>query len=144
MLSRINNDEARITKEMEISSFIGRYQINAPGPGVQVGFIEDPHIRLQLYGANLYTNMIGIENELTNRTREVAVCKPLTRYVNPAQNNPTIESRIALPAWIFRDKENPRESISVTLPYDVGSGTDSSGQSSRLMFKRINNAVTHF
>jgi hypothetical protein len=120
MLSGIRSDSDRIKKQLEISTYDGRYQLNTPGPGINVGFIEDPHIRLQHWGCNLYHDRVAIENELSNRFsrrpsayRPMSSYQPMSRHMNPAQNVPTIESRSCLPAWIFRDKESVRESISL-------------------------------
>jgi hypothetical protein len=104
------NDPARIKKEMEISTFQGRYQLSAPGPGIDMPFQEDPQIRLQSFGANLMTNTIAIENELMGRN------KILTRDIQEYKKNITtsnlikyksespfiLESRSSLPAWSFR------------------------------------------
>ena len=45
--TRFYDDEARVKKQIEESSFIGRYMLNTPGPGSQAPFLEDSHIRLQ-------------------------------------------------------------------------------------------------
>ena len=142
MLTGIRSDNGRIRKQLEISTYDGRYQLNTPGPGTNVGFIEDPHIRLQHWGCNLYHDRVAIENELSNRYcrqpsayRPMSTYRPMSRYMNPAQNVPTIESRSSLPAWIFRDKESNRESISLTA---VSRHDGPQATSSRLLPKTMN------
>ena len=68
MATRISNDVCRKKKDNEISTFVGRYHLNTPGPGVDMKYNSDPQIRLQKFGANLMTNTIGIENDLMCRT----------------------------------------------------------------------------
>lgn len=116
MLSNCRNDVSRLKKEMEMTSFSCRYHLNVPGPGLNVGFIQDPHIRLQKWGANLYSNQIGIEHDLTNRTDDSysTSYSKLNRHIQHQQN--TIESKTILPSWIFRDKLNNHEQLSQMEP----------------------------
>ena len=139
MLTGIRSDTGRIQKKLEMSTFSGRYQLNVPGPGVDVGFIEDPYIRLQHWGCNLYHDRVTIENELTNRTSETTSHRPMSRHMNPAQNVPTIESRSTLPAWLFRDKQIVRESISLAAAHDSDGPP---AESTRLLPKSINRPMS--
>ena len=61
--TNIKYDPCRIAKDLQLSTETGRYQIAVPGPGNNVGFSEDPFIRLQKYGANLRTNTINLESD---------------------------------------------------------------------------------
>jgi hypothetical protein len=147
MITNIRNDKKRVQKEMEISSFACRYHLDAPGPGVQVGYIESPHIRLQHWAANVYTDQLGLENELTNRynkqngqDRKQSI--PMHRYINPNQAIVTRESRTDLPAWIFRDKDSQRENISLHGQHDIYSYN--STVSSRLLPKSHNQVAFPF
>ena len=45
--TRFHDDPARIKKQIQDSSFSGRYMLNVPGQGTDLPFVEDPHIRLQ-------------------------------------------------------------------------------------------------
>ena len=63
-LTSIKNEPARIEKELQQSTGTGRYMLDVPGPGCEVGFLEDPFIRLQKHGANLRTNTLNIESDL--------------------------------------------------------------------------------
>jgi hypothetical protein len=104
------SDPVRIKKEMEMSTFQGRYQINVPGNGINLSFHEDPHIRLQGWGANLRTNTIGIENDLMGRTEKLSRNREIykkndyiSKEISYKNENPyTEESRASMPAWTFR------------------------------------------
>lgn len=108
----IKSEACRIQKQLEMSTYEGRYQLDVAGPGDKVNFFEDPQIRLQRFGANSRTNTIGIENDLMGRNRylsrdyinetyekSAASSKPVTY----GTKNPFIlESRASNPAWTFR------------------------------------------
>ena len=120
--TRFHDDPARIQKQLDETTFIGRYQINTPGPGIQLPFLEDPNIRLQKWGANLRDNTVQFESELFGLTR------PLNRdsvelnvyqqnktpmSINPSSyyssENPFVEeSRASHPAWMYRDLEQSK------------------------------------
>ena len=122
-LTSIRNEPCRIKKELQQMTDIGKYQLIAPGPGANVGFVEDPHIRLQKWGANLRTNTINSESAL------IGLSRPLTKDC-VAQNNPNYNStetymgseplyygtiapstenpRAINPAWTLLDEENSR------------------------------------
>lgn len=70
-LTSIKNDECRIEKQLQILTEAGRYQLTKPGPGIHMPFIEDPHIRLQAWGANRRTNTIMIDSDLKGLTRNL-------------------------------------------------------------------------
>ena len=40
--TRFHDDPARISKRLEESTFTGRYQLDRPGPGVDMPFYEEP------------------------------------------------------------------------------------------------------
>ncbi|MGI9555109.1 MAG: hypothetical protein ACR2M6_03955 [Vampirovibrionia bacterium] len=118
-LTSIRNEPCRIKKELQQMTDMGRYQITAPGPGANVGFAEDPHIRLQKWGANLRTNTINTESDLMGLTRSLTRdCVPLNQYQtmktpNEKLNYGTIEAtteetRAINPAWTVLDEENKR------------------------------------
>lgn len=117
--TRFHDDPYRIKKQVEESSFVGRYMLNTPGQGVDLPFMEDPQLRLQKWGANLHTNSINLESDMMG----------LTRYNNrdlPEENNYKInsvqtgrnyysnetpfvqESRASHPAWMYKDCEQNR------------------------------------
>ena len=115
MSTRISNDEIRIKKGNEISTFEGRYHLNAPGPGVNVKLNMDPQMRLQKFGANLMTNKVDIEDNLMGRIRPISrdylaideyknrkILSKKIEYGVESETNNVLESRIDLPAWTFR------------------------------------------
>ena len=112
--TRFRNDDARIIKELEMSSFEGRYALTTPGPGIDMMFREDPSIRMQKFGANLMTNTNQIENDLMGRnrrlTRDIQEYKkflPKTSIIQyKSDTTTTSESRTELPAWTIRDTDN--------------------------------------
>ena len=117
--SRFHDDEARIKKQLEESTFQGRYFLNVPGPGMDLSFHEDPQIRLQKWGANLHNNTVNIESDLQGLSRKNN--RDLPKYnnyksfsANSSQQNykvekPSVEeSRASHPAWMYRALEHPR------------------------------------
>ena len=67
--TRFHDDPSRIKKQLDESTFQGRYFLNTPGAGMDLPFKEDPHFRLQKWGANLHTNTVNIESDLHGLTR---------------------------------------------------------------------------
>lgn len=117
--TRFHDDSARIKKQNEESSFLGRYMLNMPGPGSELPYFEDPQVRLQKWGANLQTNTVGVESDLRGLTRRHnrdhidhnqhaahSVSSSASRY---ASAKPFVEeSRASHPAWMYKDLEQPR------------------------------------
>ena len=114
--TRFHDDPNRIKKQIDESSFAGRYMLNTPGPGVHAPFIEDSHIRLQKWGANFQTNPVNLESDLKGLTRrnnkdnikhnihtEYATKSNKHFYKN---TQPFVEeSRASHPAWGYKDLE---------------------------------------
>lgn len=133
------NDAARLEKEMEMSTFEGRYQLNAPGPGLDTKFNEDPHIRLQHFGGNSMNNMIDIEGHLLGRKQVLSrdylgydeYDKSIGRKVEyGTKTEYTLESRAEVPAWSFRGVDqqytrfehlwiNPQDNVNVNFNYNI-------------------------
>ena len=112
--TRFHDDPHRIKKQIEESSFAGRYMLNTPGPGEELPFFEDAQVRLQHWGANLQNNTVALESDLRGLTR------PLNRDLTDENNyqkqsvysapnyyhssQPFIqESRASHPAWMYKD-----------------------------------------
>ena len=153
-LTSIRNEPCRIKKELQQMTDIGRYQIGTPGPGANVGFVEDPHIRLQGWGANLRTNTINTESDLLGLTRSLTRdCVPLNQYESMKVQNErlnygtiapsTEETRAVNPAWTLLDQEsnrwqflhhNPQKHIN-KMPLHYG------GESSRIDYKNSYNEL---
>jgi len=115
-LTSIRNEPCRVKKQMQEMTGLGRYMNNVPGPGKDVCFFEDPHIRLQKWGANLRTNTINLESDLMGLTRSLNQdCKKLNNYKNHevfskpvtyGMCDPYVEqSRTIMPAWTVLDME---------------------------------------
>jgi hypothetical protein len=115
--TRFNDDPCRIIKQNQQSTDQGRWVLNVPGNGPTPPYVEDPHIRVQKWGANLMTNCIDLESELLGVNKRVGrdcLGKDEYRMYNvpskPIQypNNSTLtteESRAIMPAWTARDLE---------------------------------------
>jgi hypothetical protein len=143
--TRFNYDVCRTIKKNQESTDVGRYVLDVPGNGLNPSYIEDPQIRLQKWGANLYTNSVSLESEL------IGLNKNISRYTNcfekenynknnnftynqikypETKNLTTNQSRSTLPAWLFRDLPqndfyylplNPQENI--CLPFQTNLST---------------------
>ena len=118
--TRFSNDPARIAKNAAISTFAGRYQLNVPGNGLDVPYINDPHIRLTKWGANHRTNMVDIQSDLYGLTRpynrdiiglnshyDYAVASERSMNYSTV-GEITDESRAMAPAWIYREMDSER------------------------------------
>jgi len=117
--TRFRDDPARIEKQMDISTYLGRYQLDRPGQGVDLPFLEDPQVRLQGWGANLRRNTVNLESDLLGLTRKLnrdnieqnnyLEYSVLAERVDYRSENPYVdESRATLPAWTFRSLEQNR------------------------------------
>jgi len=121
-LTNIKSSPVRIEKDLQISTFTGRYHLNVPGPGANVNYESDPHIRLQKWGANYHTNTVNLESDLIGLTRSLnRDCNKTNNYlenrvksvqVPSGTNNPyTEQSRAIMPAWTARDLEQSKWEI---------------------------------
>tara|TARA_B110000977_G_C10815730_1_gene392098 strand:+ start:55 stop:555 length:501 start_codon:yes stop_codon:yes gene_type:complete len=69
--TRFHDDPCRIQKYLEETTGIGNYEINVPGNGDKPLFINDPHLRMQRWGANLSQNKTELESDLMGITRKL-------------------------------------------------------------------------
>lgn len=117
--TRFHDDEVRIEQQLREMTYMGRYQLDVPGPGDSMPFQDDPHIRMQKWGANLRTNTINLESDLIGLTRPLQRDNVETNQykdkrvsstqVSYGKTNPFVEeSRASHPAWMYRDLEHPR------------------------------------
>lgn len=117
--TRFNYDYARTSKLLQESTGPCKYMINTPGNGINMPMIDDPQIRLQYWGANLYTNPVDIDSDLIGLTRKLHKYDRLdhniykTKRTSPIKysnmNKPiTDETRSSHPAWMYRDLEQTR------------------------------------
>jgi hypothetical protein len=90
--TRFKYDEARTKKELQQSTDPGRWVMNVPGNGDTPYYIEDPHIRIQNWGANMRTNAINLESDLLGVNRKLnRDCTIKDSYVNFIANSDIIE-----------------------------------------------------
>ena len=127
--TRFHDDPYRIKKQLEETTFTGRYMLDTPGQGVDLPFMEDPQMRLEKWGANLNKNAVSLESDLKGLSR------PLNRDLVNINNHklyssnsgavqyksqqPFVEeSRASHPAWQYRDLEQSRWETPLLNPQD--------------------------
>jgi hypothetical protein len=117
--TRFHDDPGRIKKQLQISSFSGRYMLDTPGPGDNMPYLEETQMRLQRWGANQMNNTTNLESDLRGLTRRLnrdnvnlnnyKTAAPATSQKSyPKTGEFVEESRASLPAWTFRDLEQSR------------------------------------
>ena len=126
--TRFHDDPCRIKKQLQESVDQSLYYLNVPGNGTNMPFIEDPHIRLQKWGANIGTNMINVDSDLRGLTRKSnRDCEKINEYnVQKATNRSyyyptnkqsiTKQPRATNPAWTARDLEQNHRQILLEDP----------------------------
>ena len=131
--TRFHDDPCRVDKQLEESTFEGRYMIDKPGNGANPCYMEDPFIRMQQWGANLQTNTINLESELLGLNRQLTLdCIKNNNYENYKVESKKItypnckpfveQPRATHPAWTALDLEqnnfdfplfNPQENVCI-------------------------------
>lgn len=116
--TRFYDDPCRIQKYLEETTNIGNYSLNVPGNGEKPILINDPHINMQKWGANLSQNKTDLESELHLLHRKLNKDSIIeNNYVDYLNTNPlysqnsysinneeiTAQSRATHPAWIYRE-----------------------------------------
>ena len=130
--TRIKDDEVRIKKYLQESTEQGQYMISVPGNGLAPDYIEDPHSRLEKWGANLADNAIDLESDLRGLTRQLnrdEVSKGVhnghsvdveDRQYSKVNNKGTEQSRATHPAWWHREEQQYRsENLLFSDPQDL-------------------------
>tara|TARA_Y100001980_G_C14444074_1_gene229489 strand:- start:197 stop:697 length:501 start_codon:yes stop_codon:yes gene_type:complete len=116
--TRFHDDPCRIQKYLEESTNVGNYEINVPGVGAKPSFINDPHLRMQKWGANLSENKTELESDLMGITRKLN--KDYIKennYLNNQhlynqniypvyQDEITHQPRATNPAWTLRELDS--------------------------------------
>lgn len=110
----IKNDPIRIYKNLQQSTDVGRHILNVPGNGLDVPFINDPQVRMQRWGANHMTDIIGVENSLMGIDRRLTRECMESKYTQPDTSRMdystgtfnVTESFITQPGWNLKDYEN--------------------------------------
>ena len=114
--TRFHDDPVRIESRLDVSTFEGRYQLNRPGPGLDMPFFEDPNLRLQKWGANLNSNTVNLESDLRGLTRTLNrddvqknVYQTHSAHTQvrsfPISESFVEESRSSHPAYLYRGLE---------------------------------------
>ena len=120
--TRFSNDVCRQTNKMQQMTGIGRYMLDAPGPGSDVGYVQDPSIRIQKWGGNLWSEATDLHSELSGRNQPInrdclsrvnATSIGAIQHAVPASKPnvysdqfdlTTDQSRATMPAWELRDQ----------------------------------------
>jgi hypothetical protein len=123
--TRFHDDPARILKGVQQSTFACDYFINTPGHGINTPYFEDSQIRLQQWGANMWSDTTNLESEFRGLGRplnhdvktyqETKISNGEMKHY-PSSNAHTEESRASHPAWIFRDLEHARWEAPIINP----------------------------
>lgn len=119
--TRFHDDPARIKKSLEEVSRQEQYIFNTPGVGGEhLPFINDPHVRLQKWGANVQTNTTNLESDLRGLNRSINRDDKLRNNykvhasVSKKVHYPELKSEITSqslashPAWLYRDLSHYR------------------------------------
>ena len=125
--TRFHDDPARIQKQIDESSFLGKYMLNTPGQGIDLPYIEDPQVRLQRWGANIMTNPINLESDLFGLSRplnrddinqnDYKTNSAITNTKSFHKKQPFVdESRASHPSWMYRDLEQTRWETPILNP----------------------------
>lgn len=113
MSTRFHDDESRIKKQTEMSSFQCKYFMNTPGQGLNLPYCEDTHLRLQKWGGNLQTNTVNLESDFRGLTRKLNRDnieknnynnhKIISNKVDYSTSDPfTEQSNATHPKWMYR------------------------------------------
>jgi hypothetical protein len=144
--TRFHDDDARIKKQLQESTFAGRYQLNAPGPGENLPFIEDPHMRLEKWGANNRTNGVDLESDLKGMSRKYNRdnvnennYKDHSTFTLPQSHSIeksfVDQTRASHPAWTYLDVEQNRWELPFNNPQSHTEKTFENNSSSRILVK---------
>ena len=130
--TRIFDDRGRIEKRNAIDTFSGRHTLDVPGNGSNMPFNNDPHIRIQKWGANFCSNMMDINSDLRGMSRPLirdhiqandykkhATVPMLNATIKETIDYVTDESRATHPAWTYREVENNRWEPPMINPIDT-------------------------
>jgi len=114
--TRFHDDPDVIQKKLSESVFSGIYHLNTPGNGINNPYIDDVNIRLQGWGANLYTNTLdidssfkGLDHKLTSDYKQYSIPKS-NPYSYSTKCFSVDETRASHPAWLYRDLTQHRPS----------------------------------
>lgn len=115
--TRFHDDPLRIQKQIQETTATSRYQLERPGNGLRIPYFEDPHIRLEKWGANLRTNTTDLESDFRGITRKLThdivdyqSKTPITQSYGDYSTEGSFvdETRATHPAWMYKDLEQSR------------------------------------
>ena len=117
--TRYHDEPCRMEKQLQELTEPGRYILNVPGQGKSPHFMDDPHLRMQKWGANLMKNSINLESDLRGLTRkgnrdivdqnQHTLNSAETKKLNyPVSTACTDQSRATHPAWTYKDLEQTK------------------------------------
>ena len=148
--TRFNYDYQRTAKLLQESTGPGRYMLNKPGNGASPSYFEDPHIRLQQWGANVRSvpnsTPVDIASDLDGRTRRATKYCTSSEFPNhgveksykqsyPVCKSFTDETRASHPAWMYRDLEQTRWEYPLLNPQENVCKTFHNNLSTRILEK---------
>ncbi len=128
-------DDCRTIKRLQQATDPGRWMINVPGNGSSPCYMDDTHIMLQKWGANLQTNSVDVDSMLRGVNRTLTRDCRANEYENfevssarvsyPTCKKLTVEqSRATNPAWWYREaqQQHPQAlfwdpQVNVCLPF---------------------------
>jgi hypothetical protein len=131
--TRFKDDPARIAKQLQQQTDIGKWYINVPGPGDKMPFMADSHILAQKWGGNINQNSIDVQSTLLGLNKKInrdnvnqqqfkrqnLYSIPMT-YPIHTDFLTTEQSRAIMPAWTAKDlqqnhsyilPENPQKHV---------------------------------
>ena len=148
--TRYNYDEYQTKIKLQQSTDIGNYHLNVPGNGIQPYFIEDPNIRIQKWGGNIWTNVIDLESNLKGIDKQKK-CDSLRNKV-PLPSSAPIQypttrklyvehSRYINPAWNLKGIEQDKSEYLYYNPQIKAFTPFHTNVSSRIMEKDLYNPI---
>ena len=129
--TRFYDDPARVHNQNDRLTHTFRYQLDTPGPGVQLPFLEDPQIRMQKWGANMWSDSTNLESDL------MGLGRPLNHDYDRTYHDSSVpkrgyaisfpvmagaqvdESRTTHPAWMYKDIEQTRWETPILNPQNL-------------------------
>ena len=126
-----------------------KYMVNVPGNGTRPYYIEDPHIRLQKFGANISHNIVNVNSGLKGIARQLdteclakkngneqMLQKNYSEMSFPVISSAvTDESRAMMPAWQLRGIEQNHWNYLLSNPQDHAEVNFANNVSSRIVEK---------
>ena len=128
--TRFHDDPFRVQKWLQETTDVGLYYLNTPGNGDAPAFVEDPHLRLQGWGANRVANHIAAEGYLLGLDQRLSKAPVYQSFAKVNRQYPsekvevTGESRATDPAWTLRDAEKKVQPLYTFTPVFLPMGED--------------------